>query len=530
MIVPLTPVRFLYRAVDLFGKKTGIVSGAKRFTYAEFGERCERLATGLVAHGIKPGDRVAYLSFNNHQLLEGYYGVVMARAVVMPLNVRLTPAELIGILNHSGARVLIFENDFAPLVEQLRSACPGIERYVAAEEKVPVADLTYEQLLADGRPGRVDYVGVDENAIGELFYTSGSTGTPKGVTLSHRTLYLHGLEVATTYNPQELDLVELHTIPLFHANGWGRPQTATMLGLKQVMVRRFEPTGVFRLIQDERATSMALVPTMANALLNAPDLGKFDCSSMRRVFIGGAAPSVELIERMERAFHCTVMGGYGLTETAPVATSAHDKSTVAYKDDADRIHHRSMAGWPIPGCEVRVVDSEMHDVPRDMESIGEVVIRGDNVMDGYYKDPEGTKAVMTGAWLHTGDMAVWDEENYIHIVDRKKDIIISGGENISSIEVEKAIFAHPAVFECAVVSAPDARWGEIPVAFVVLKPGEKITQQELCGFLEKRIAKFKMPRSVEFVEGALPKTGTGKIVKRELREKFWAGKERRVQG
>ena len=529
MAVPLTPIRFLYRGVDLFGKKMGVISGAKRFTYAEFGGRCERLASGLRTHGIQPGDRVAYLSFNTNQLLEGYYGVVMAGAVVMPLNVRLTPAELTAILNHSGARLLIFENDFAPLVDVLRKSCPCIQNFVTTDEKIAAADLTYDELLAAGEARRVDYTAVDESSIAELFYTSGSTGTPKGVMLSHRTLYLHGLSVATTYNPDE-DPVELHTIPLFHANGWGRPQTATMLGLKQVMVRRFEPATVFRLIQEERATSMALVPTMANALLNAPDLSQHDFSSMKNIFIGGAAASPELIDRMERAFHCRVLGGYGLTETSPVATSAHDKSTVRFKDDRDRIHHRAMAGWPLPACEIRVVDAHMSDVPRDMQSIGEVVIRGDNIMDGYYKDPEGTAAVMTGAWLHTGDMAVWDEETYIHIVDRKKDIIISGGENISSIEVEKAIFAHPAVFECAVVAAPDAKWGEIPVAFVVLKPGAKITEDELCFFLQERIAKFKMPRAIEFVEGALPKTGTGKIVKRELREKFWAGKERRVQG
>jgi len=529
MIVPLTPVRFLYRGMDLFGKKVGIVSGEKRLTYGQFGERCERLASSLRVLGVKPGDRVAYLSFNNHQLLEGYYGVVMAGAIVMPLNVRLTPAELTGILNHSGARVLIFENDFAPLIDALRKACHSIERFVTVDEKIPSADVTYEEVIADGRADRVDYTTIDENSIAELFYTSGSTGTPKGVMLSHRTLYLHGLSVATTYNPDE-ETVELHTIPLFHANGWGRPQTATMLGLKQVMVRRFEPSIVFRLVEQERATAMALVPTMANALLNAPDLGQNDYSSLKTIFIGGAAASPELVERMERAFHCKVLGGYGLTETSPVATSARDKSTVQFKDEADRLHHRAMAGWPLPACEIRVVDTNMQDVPRDMVAIGEVVIRGDNVMDGYYKEPEGTAAVMTDAWLHTGDMAVWDEENYIHIVDRKKDIIISGGENISSIEVEKAIFAHPAVFECAVVAAPDARWGEIPVAFVVIKPGQKLSEQELCAFLQERIAKFKMPRAVEFVEGALPKTGTGKIVKRELREKFWAGKERRVQG
>jgi fatty-acyl-CoA synthase len=529
MIVPLTPIRFLYRGVDLFGRKTGIVSGAKRFTYAEFGERCERLAGGLRALGIQPGDRVAYLSFNNHQLLEGYYGAVMAKAVVMPLNVRLTPAELIGILNHSGARALIFENDFLPLVEALRKACPAIEHYITVDDKILAADVTYEELLAAARPERVDYTQIDENSIAELFYTSGSTGTPKGVMLSHRTLYLHGMAVAATFNRED-DAVELHTIPLFHANGWGRPQTAPMMGVKQVMVRRFEPTSVFRLIQEERATAMSLVPTMANALLNAPDLGQYDLSSLTQIHIGGAASSPELVERMERAFPCKVVGGYGLTETSPVATSARDKCTVVYRDEVDRIHRQAMAGWPLPSCEIRVVDLHMNDVPRDMASIGEVVIRGDNVMDGYYKDPEGTAAVMSGAWLHTGDMAVWDEENYIHIVDRKKDIIISGGENISSIEVEKAIFAHPAVFECAVVSAPDPKWGEIPVAFVVVKPGNKLEQEELCAFLQERIARFKIPRAVEFVDGALPKTGTGKIVKRELREKFWVGKERRVQG
>ena len=529
MIVPLTPIRFLYRGVDLFGKKIGVVSGAKRFTYAEFGARAERLASGLRTLGIRPGERVAYLSFNNHQLLEGYYGVVMAGAIVMPLNVRLTPPELIGILNHSGARVLIFENDFAPLIEALRKACPAIEHFVTADDKIPVASTTYEELLALGRPERVDYTLIDENSIAELFYTSGSTGRPKGVMLSHRTLYLHGMAVAATFNRED-NAVELHTIPLFHANGWGRPQTAPMMGVKQVMVRRFEPTTVFRLIQEERATTMSVVPTMANALLNAPDLGQYDFSSLTQIHIGGAAASPELVERMERAFPCKVMAGYGLTETSPVATSSRDKCTVIYTDEADRIHHQAMAGWPLPGCEIRVVDLQMKDVPRDMASIGEVVIRGDNVMDGYYKDPAGTAEVMTDGWLHTGDMAVWDEENYIHIVDRKKDIIISGGENISSIEVEKAIFAHPAVFECAVVSAPDAKWGEIPVAFVVVKPGHKLTQDEMCAFLQERIARFKIPRAVEFVEGALPKTGTGKIIKRELRERFWVGKERRVQG
>jgi fatty-acyl-CoA synthase len=275
---------------------------------------------------------------------------------------------------------------------------------------------------------------------------------------------------------------------------------------------------------------MSLVPVMANALLNCPDLGKYDCSSLRDIHIGGAASSVELIARMQQAFKCHVMAGYGLTETSPIATSGVDKSTVRYVNEEDRLNRKAMAGWPIVGTEIRVVDANMHDVPRDMQSIGEIIIRSDNVMDGYWAEPEATREAIMNGWLRTGDMAVWDEETYVQIVDRKKDIIISGGENVSSIEIEKAIFAHPAVVECAVVAAPDPQWGEVPAAIVVRKPGQDLTEAELINFLQARIAKFKLPKQIHFVDGPLPKTGTGKILKRDLREQFWQGQERRVKG
>jgi fatty-acyl-CoA synthase len=421
----------------------------------------------------------------------------------------------------------VFENDFAPYVEQLRATCHTIQRWVSIDGPDSHADLTFDELLSHGRIERPDLRSFDEGQIAELFYTSGSTGTPQGVMLSHRTLYLHALAVAGTFNHDD-NGVELHTIPLFHANGWGRPQTAVMNGIKQVMVRRFDPAHVLQLIQDERATAMSLVPTMANSFLNCPALGKFDTASMQEIHIGGAAAAPELIARMEAAFRCKVMAGYGLTETCPVATSARTKCTVQYAGDEDRVRHLAMAGWPLPGCETRVVDLHMKDVPKDMETVGEVVIRGDNVMDGYFKEPEATAAVMSGDWLRTGDMAVWDRENYIHIVDRKKDIIVSGGENISSIEVEKAICAHPSVMECAVVACPDSKWGEVPAAVVVVKSGQHLEQQELLAFLGSRIAGFKMARVVEFRAQPLPKTGTGKILKRELREAYWAGKPVRV--
>src|SRR5579863_795728 len=537
MFIPLTTLRCLHRAVDLFGSKTGVVSGDRHFTYAQFGERVERLADGLTRLGIEAGDRVAYLSFNNHQLLEGYYGVVQARAIVMPLNVRLAESELAAILAHSGAKMVIFETDFAPVAERLRMNLPGVQRWVsigpASGEKVDPAELTYEEIIDQGRARRADIFSYDEMSIAELFYTSGSTGTPKGVMLAHRTLYLHALAVALQCGRAE-SMVDLHTIPLFHANGWGRPQASTLLGNKQVMVRRFEPAAVFKLIEEHRATDMSLVPTMANALLNAWDQpafhGKWDLSSMRRMMTGGAASSPELVERWEKTFPgCQCVAGYGLTETSPVITTAFSKGE-PYASDRERWRRQAMTGWAVPGADVRVVDQEMRDVPRDGSTIGEIVIQGDMVMEGYFNDPAGTAAAMSGTWLHTGDMAVWDEQCYVNIVDRKKEIIISGGENISSIEVEAAVNAHPSVAECAVVAAPDETWGEVPAAIVVRKQGSTLDEAELNAFLRERLGRYKLPRIIEFRDEPLPKTGTGKIRKMILKEKFWSGKEKRVQG
>ncbi|MBL8234248.1 MAG: AMP-binding protein, partial [Bryobacterales bacterium] len=381
MNTPLTPIRCLYRAIDLFASKVGIVSGARTLTYGEFGERALKLASALRGNGIAAGDRVAFLSFNNHQLLEGYYGVPLARGVVMPLNVRLSIQELVPILNHSGAKMLMFENDFLPIVEQIKASCGEVRHWVALNEKSGPADMTYEELLDTGTPDPVDYMDFDENAVAELFYTSGSTGTPKGVMLTHRALYLHALSVATLLGDPK-DLVDLHTIPLFHANGWGRPQASTMMGSKQIMVRRFEPTSVFTLIQEHRATEMSLVPTMANALLNAPDRTQYDLSSMRKIMLGGAAASSELVARLEATFQCEILSGYGMTETCPVLTTARPKGTVDETDPANRHRRRAMAGWAVPGVEVRVVDVNMNPLPRDGKAIGEVVARGDHLMAG----------------------------------------------------------------------------------------------------------------------------------------------------
>jgi fatty-acyl-CoA synthase len=527
MHVPLTPLRCLLRALDLYPNKIGVVSGDSRYTYAEFGQRCRLMAAGLVAEGVAPGDRIGLLSFNSNVLLESYFAAPLAGCVVMPLNVRLHQTELAVILQHAQPRIVFYEQHFRQAVEYLCTVLPG-SRFVSIEDTGE--SPTLPSLMATEPMALPDLMSLDETSIAELFYTSGSTGHPKGVMLSHRSLYLHALSLAGCLEHSDSQVI-LHTIPLFHANGWGFPQFATMCGFKQVMVRRFDPPTVFRLIEEERASMMILVPTMAAALLACPERPRFDLSSLKQVIIGGAAASPELVAKLESFLPgSTIMAGYGLTETSPVISTARPKSTMTFAHDEARRKFTASAGWPILGVEVRVVDDTGAEVPRDGLTVGEVTVRGDNVMAGYYRDPELTRDAIVGGWLRTGDMAVWNEERCLKVVDRKKDIIISGGENIASIELEHAIQAHPDVVECAVVAAPDPRWGEIPVAIVVTHGDADVTADELLEWAARSVARFKLPKQFVLQTDPLPKGGTGKILKHQLREQFWKGKEKRIQG
>jgi fatty-acyl-CoA synthase len=520
MNLPLTPARFLRYSEQQFPNKTAVVCGEQRFTYAEFGDRVGRLAGALRASGLKAGDRVAFLSLNCHRLLEAYFGVLEAGGVLIPLNIRLAAPELAYILNDSEAAVLFLEPEFAGMVDSFRQNLRTLRSFIQLEgaPQAPwLSDQTYEQMLASATPYREELMAFDENSVAEMFYTSGTSAMPKGVMLTHRNLYLYAINIALHYHVA-YDHVVLHTIPLFHANGWGAAHTVTMMGGTHVMLPRFIPEEVFRLVEREKVRHLSLVPIMATALIHSPARAKYDLSSVAWATIGGAASSPTLIREAEQAFGFNCHSGYGLTECSPSLSTAELKPDMQCTAD-ERYVVQAMTGYAFPGGELRVVDAEDKDVPHDGVTMGEIIARSDGVMAGYWRQPEATAEALRGGWFHTGDMAVIAENGYILIVDRKKDIIVSGGENISSLDVEKVLVAHPDVYEVAVIPVPDQKWGEVPKAIVVAKPGRNPSEVELIEFCRARIAHYKCPQSIEFCE-TLPKTATGKVLKRELREKY----------
>jgi fatty-acyl-CoA synthase len=527
MFVPLSVLDFRDRAVAFFGDKIGVIDGDRQFTYREFGERTHRLANALRVLGVAPGDRVSFITYNTHHLLEAYYGVLEAGAVLNPINIRLAPGEIAYILDHAASRLVAFHRDFLPLVEEIGPRLARRPTFVILDgEAGGIADHGYEGLLAaaSSEPLQPE---IDENALAELFYTSGTTGLPKGVAMTQRELYLHSLIAELGLGFTEDDVV-LHVVPLFHVNGWGVPHFLTMIGGRHVMLRRFDPGALMELVQRHSVTRLLAVPSIFTALLNHRERSKFDLSSLRQVIIGGSPASPALVSALEAELGVQAIVGYGLTETSPIVTLAQPRRHLTESEPVEsRQQRQSMTGWAIPGVRIRVMDAVGQDVRPDGEQIGEIVVRGNSVMDGYYRDAEATAATIRDGWLHTGDMATIDGAGYVLIKDRSKDIIITAGENISSVEIEIALGAHPAVLECAVIAAPDDKRGEVPVGLVVLKPDATATEKELKAFCRERLAGFKVPREIQF-RAALPKGGTGKILKAELREPFWAGLGSRV--
>ncbi len=500
MHVPLTPLDFLTRARRYFPERVGVIDGDESWTYAAFADRCDRLARHLRAeHGIgRDGsgtDVVAWLCGNTHELLEAYYGVLLAGGVLFPVNIRLSPAEVRAVLAQAGARVLFRHPD---------QPDPG------APIPTVVVDAAYEDALArhDGPP--VEPSVRDEDEPAEIFFTSGSTGLPKGAVLTHRGLYLHAVHSALTNGIDGSDVI-LHVVPLFHVNGWGTPHYLTGLGGVHVMLPRFDAGEVLRLIEHHRVTRLFAVPAMIQMLLDHPDRGARDLSSLRMTSIGGAPVSPTMLAETESAFGCTAICGYGMTEAGPTLTRSLDKP-----GDAPSAERRATTGFPILGVDARVLGDDDVEVPWDGETVGEICARSNHVMAGYHDAPEATAEVLRDGWLRTGDLAVVRPDGYVVIVDRRKDLIISGGENIASPEVEHCLVAHDAVREAAVVGRPDDRWGEVPVAFVTLHPGATAGEDELIEWVRDRLAHFKAPKAVTVVDD-LPRGGTGKVDKPALR-------------
>ncbi|MGH2558149.1 MAG: long-chain-fatty-acid--CoA ligase [Thermomicrobiales bacterium] len=524
----LTPFRFLQRSAYIFRAKPAIVYGDRSWTYPEVEARVHRLASALRGIGVETGDRVAALLPNIPPMLEAHFGVPLSGGILVAINSRLRCDEVCYILNHSGAKVLIVDTELAATVEPILDQLTSIETIISVDDIAGGSRLPgpeYEAFLASGSPDPLDWPIADEDDVVAIDYTSGTTGQPKGVMYTHRGAYLNSLgELIET--KMTSDSVYLWTLPMFHCNGWCFPWAVTAIGATHLCLRKFDAGEAWRLIRTAGVTHFSGAPTVLIALVNHP--GALAGPLPQKIIVSTAAapPSPTIITQMEE-LGAEIIHVYGLTEVyGPYVVCEwqphwNDLPT----EERARVKARQGVGYLIAD-DARVVNDDMNDVPRDGETLGEVIMRGNNTMKGYYNDPEATAHAFRGGWFHTGDLAVMHPDGYLELRDRKKDIIISGGENISTIEVERAIDGYPTVLECAVIAIPDDFWGEVPKAFVTLKPGTTATSDEIIAFCRQRLAHFKCPKAIEF--GDLPKTSTGKIQKFVLRDREWAGQEKRI--
>jgi acyl-CoA synthetase (AMP-forming)/AMP-acid ligase II len=515
MELSLTPLDFLKRARLIHPHREAVVDGDLRLTYAQFAERCDRWSAALQKLGVKQGDRVAYIAPNTHAQLESFYAVPQLAAVLVPINYRLTADDFNYIINHSGAKIVCVHSDYLDAVDGIRGSLPNVETFVALEGGPRDGWLDYETLLAEA-PATFKQPDIPESGLLTINYTSGTTSRPKGVMITHRNAYMNtvGTLLHAPMSPAD---TYLWTLPMFHANGWTFTWTVTAAGAKHICLRKIDPNTIFDIINQEHVTMLCAAPTVLISIANAPDEARAKAKPGVRVLTAGAAPAAATIERVEGEFGWEITQVYGLTETAPFITVCEPLPEHKELTPRERAIIKARQGVPLmTSGELQVVDNQMREVPHDGQTLGEIVARGNVIMLGYYNDPAATAQAFQGGWFHTGDAAVVHPDGYVEIRDRIKDVIISGGENISSIEVEGALLRYPAVQEVAVVGLPDERWGEAPHAFVVLQPGATATEDEMRQFAREHMAHFKVPHSFTFVT-ELPKTATGKIQKYVLR-------------
>jgi fatty-acyl-CoA synthase len=507
---PLTPVSYLDRAAAAHGDRVAVIDGDRRWTYGQLHERCRRLAGALRQRA--GGRPVAVLAPNTHVLLEANFGVPWAGVPLVAVNTRLSAGEVRYILEHSEAAVLLHDPDFDELVGVAAEGL-AIERIRAGQE--------YEDLLAAAEPYAA--TPTDERSLLSINYTSGTTGRPKGVMYHHRGAYLQALAMVghTGLSPSS---VHLWTLPMFHCNGWCFPWAVTAAAGTHVCLRKVEPAEVWRLIREEGVTHLNGAPTVLSMLAYAPEAGPLERTV--RVATGGAPPSPAILRRMgELGFDVTHL--YGLTETFGPAMICDWRPEWDGLDAGAQARLKARQGvGNMIACTARVIAADGSDVPADGRTVGQIALRGNNVMLGYLKDPEATAAAAPDGWFRTGDLGVLHPDGYVELKDRSKDVIVSGGENIASVEVEQAIADHPAVLEVAVIAVPDERWGEVPAAYVTLQDGAQASEAEIIEHVRGRLARFKAPKTVVF--GPLPKTSTGKVQKYVLRDGAWAGTGRRI--
>lgn len=519
----------LKKASKLFPHKEGVVCGEKRYTYQEFSNRISRLAHGLSQLGIRKEDKVAILHPNCHYFLEAYYGISLIGAISVPINYRLSPGEITFILKDSESKALIVDPMFQKTVEAIQEETPQIKKWIwTGDGKVNRGnrDLSYEEWIHNSKEGPFPEISIDEEDLAQIYYTSGTTGRPKGVMLSHKNVMTHALGTIAEIHLTDRD-VWIHVAPLFHlADAWAT-WAITWVGGTHVLIREFDPKVVLETIQKEKVTLTNLIPTMLNLMVNHPDVGRFDYRSLRVLLSGGAPIAPEVVRKIIETFKCDYIQTYGMTETSPYLTLSILKNHLKTLPPEEQLKIKSKTGREFIAVELKVVNDKGEEVRKDEKEVGEIIVKGDIVTRGYWKLPEETEKAIKDGWLYTGDLAVMDEEGYVTIVDRKKDMIVTGGENVYSTEVENVLYMHPSILECAVIGVPDPKWGEAVKGIVVLKPGHKATEEEIIRFCKERMAHYKAPKSIDFIE-ALPRTGSGKIHKKGLRDKYWEGYEKKV--
>lgn len=526
MEVPLLVDDFLRRATQVYSEKTAIIDGDIRLTYGEFTARVNRLSNALLELGLCRGDRACVLSPNSHFFLESFYATSQIGVILVPLNYRLSAPEHAYILNHAGVRAVLVDSEYTAVLDEVRDDLGRVEHFISAayDGEARHGWLDWNELIANASPTPPPAPSppIDENDVLSINYTSGTTARPKGVMLTHRNCYLNAYNMIAHLGIGHDD-VELWTLPMFHCNGWGGVYALTGMGGTHVVLRTVDAKTIYELIEREGVTFACMAPTVLRTILDYPDKSSHDITTRPRFVLAGAPPPVAFIERLEEELGWGFLQIYGLTETAPLLTVSAPDHHTGEQDYA----RRARAGVPGIGVELVVLDAAGKLVPMDDETVGEVCARSNVVFKGYYEQPDQTDAAIYDGYFHTGDLGVWDETRSVHIVDRKKDVIISGGENISSPEIEDVLYQHAAILECAVIGVPHEKWGETPLALIVLRTGETPTEGEIIEHCRERLAHFKCPTSVEFVT-ELPRTATGKLQKFRLRERYWQGAPRRV--